>query len=59
MEADDDEATLMAKNLLRAQQTPVMLPGSTNEHYDLYLAKEIYPVLVPGIEELSREIDRL
>ena len=23
------------------------------------MAKEIYPVLVPGLEELSREIDRL
>lgn len=25
----------------------------------MYLAKEIYPALVPGLEELSREIDRL
>ena len=30
-----------------------------SEHFDIYLAKKIYPVLVPGLEELSREIDRL
>ena len=34
------------------------IPGET-EHYDIYLAKEIYPVLVPGLEELAREIDRI
>ena len=34
------------------------MPGGT-EHFDIYLAKEIYPVLVPGLEDLSREIDRL
>ena len=34
------------------------MPNGT-EHFDIYLAKEIYPVLVPGLEELSREIDRL
>ena len=56
---DEDEATQMAKQLLRVQQNPVMLPGQTSEHFDIYLAKEIYPCLVPGIEELSREIDRL
>ena len=31
----------------------------TGEHFDIYLAREIYPVLVPGLEELSREIDRM
>ena len=31
----------------------------TGEHFDIYLATTIYPVLVPGLEELSREIDRL
>ena len=28
------------------------------EHYDIYLAKQLYPVLVPALEELSREISR-
>ena len=46
--------------MLRAIATPVQLPGSaTNEHFDIFLAREIYPVLVPGLEELSREVDRL
>ena len=34
------------------------MPGGS-EHYDMYLANKIYPALVPGLEELSREIDRL
>ena len=46
------------KNLLRIQGNPVKLPDSS-EHYDIYLAKELYPVLLPGIELLSREIFRL
>jgi hypothetical protein len=62
----DDEAELFAedfqagyvKNLLRLQQEVIKLPDS-EEHYDIYLAKELYPVLLPGIEQLSREIDRL
>tara|TARA_B110000305_G_C18868846_1_gene372187 strand:- start:14 stop:418 length:405 start_codon:yes stop_codon:yes gene_type:complete len=61
-EADDiasyaDETTGVVKTLLRNNGV-VNIPGST-EHYDIYLAKEIYPVLCPGLEELSREIDRL
>lgn len=36
----------------------INLPGG-REHFDIYLAKTIYPVLVPGLENLSREIDRL
>ena len=62
----DDESELFAddfqagyvKNLLRIQGNPVKLPDS-NEHYDIYLARELYPVLLPGIELLSREIFRL
>lgn len=34
------------------------MPGG-REHFDIYLAKTIYPVLVPGLEDLAREIDRL
>ena len=30
-----------------------------SEHFDIYLAKTIYPTLVPGLESLAREIDRL
>lgn len=58
MAAYADEATGLAKTLLRAQQTAVPIPGGT-EHFDIYLANNIYPVLVPGLEELSREVDRL
>ena len=35
----------------------INLPGG-REHFDIYLAKTIYPVLVPGLESLAREIDR-
>ena len=31
----------------------------TGEHFDIYLANTVYPVLVPGLEELSRQINRL
>ena len=54
----EDETTGLVKTLLRAQNGVVPLPGG-KEHFDIYLAKQIYPVLVPGLEELSREIDRL
>lgn len=62
----DDEAELFAedfqagyvKNLLRLQQEVIKLPDS-EEHYDIYLAKKLYPVLLPGVELLAREIDRL
>ena len=62
-EADDmasysDEATGLVKTLLRVQSNVVPIPGGT-EHFDIYLAKEIYPVLVPGLEELAKEIDRI
>jgi hypothetical protein len=58
MAAYADETVGLVKTLLRAQTNPVNIPGK-NEHFDIYLAKEIYPVLVPGLEDLSREIDRL
>ena len=58
MAAYQDETVGLVKTLLRAQSNTVNLPGGT-EHFDIYLAKEIYPVLVPGLEDLSREIDRL
>jgi len=62
----DEEAELFAedfqagyvKNLLRLQQDVIKIPGS-EEHYDIYLARTLYPVLLPGIELLSREIDRM
>jgi len=58
MAAYSDDTVGLVKTLLRAQTNPVNMPGK-NEHFDIYLAKEIYPVLVPGLEDLSREIDRL
>ena len=62
----DDEAELFqedfqagyVRNLLRMQQEIIKLPDS-DEHYDIYLARNLYPVLLPGIELLAREIDRL
>ena len=36
----------------------INLPGG-KEHFDIYLAKTVYPVLVPGLENLAKEIDRL
>ena len=56
--AYQDETVGVVKTLLRTQNSVIPIPGGT-EHYDIYLAKKIYPVLVPGLEELSREIDRL
>ena len=34
------------------------MPGG-KEHFDIYLAESIYPTLVPALESLAREIDRL
>ena len=53
----DDEAELFqedyqagyVRNLLRLQQEVIRLPDS-DEHYDIYLAKKLYPVLLPGVE---------
>ena len=53
-----DETVGLVKTLLRVQNTIVTIPTGS-EHFDIYLANEIYPALVPGLEELSREIDRL
>lgn len=58
IEAFEDDATGLVKNLLRSQVGVVPIPG-TNEHFDIYLANNVYPCLVPGLEELSREIDRI
>lgn len=62
-EADDvasypDQVTGVVKTILRSQQGIINIPGTT-EHFDIFLANQIYPTLVPGLEELSREIDRL
>lgn len=46
------------KTLLRVQNNVINLPGG-REHFDIYLAKTIYPVLVPALEHLAREIDRI
>lgn len=53
-----DETVGLVKTLLRVQNNVVNIPGGS-EPFDIYLAREIYPALVPGLEELSREIDRL
>lgn len=53
-----DENAVVVKQILRSQTAIVNVPNS-NEHFDIYLANNVYPALVPGLEELSREIDRL
>jgi hypothetical protein len=40
---------MLVQNVLRVQNSAIHIPGG-KEHYDIYLAKEIYPVLVPGLE---------
>lgn len=57
-ESTDLETEGVVKAILQAQTNVVNLPDS-DEHFDIYLANKIYPVLVPGLEELAREIDRL
>ncbi len=54
----EDYFTAFVKTLLRVQNNIISLPGG-QEHFDIYLAKTIYPVLVPGLEDVAREIDRL
>ena len=58
MASYSDETTGLVKTLLRVQNNIVPIPNGT-EHFDIYLAQQIYPVLVPGLEELAREIDRI
>ena len=54
----DDYNTAFVKTLLRVQNNVINLPGG-RENFDIYLANTIYPVLVPGLEALAIEIDRL
>ena len=53
----EDFSLALVKSLLTIQSNVVTLPGG-KEHYDIYLAKQLYPVLVPALEELAREISR-
>lgn len=54
----EDYSVAFVKTLLRVQNNIVQMPDG-QEHFDIYLAKTIYPTLVPGLESLAREIDRL
>mgnify|MGYP003348578650 CR=1 FL=1 len=67
-QVEDDDSELFGENyaqgyvksLLRqpkSQMNPVKLPNN-NEHYDIYLGKTLYPVLLPAVEALSKEYDR-
>ncbi len=31
----------------------------SKEHYDIYLAKHIFPALVPGLDSLAKEVERI
>ena len=53
----EDYSTAFVKTLLRVQNNVISIPGG-KEHFDIYLANTIYPVLVPALEDLSKEIDR-
>ena len=55
---EEDYNTGFVKTLLRVQNNVVNMPGG-KEHFDIYLAEAIYPTLVPALESLAREIDRL
>ncbi len=55
---EEDYATGFVKTLLRVQNNVVNMPNG-KEHFDIYLADAIYPTLVPALESLAREIDRL
>ena len=54
----DDFSTAFVKSLLKLQTQVITLPNS-REHYDIFLGQKLYPVLVPALEELSREITRI
>jgi len=53
----EDFAVGYVKSLLRIQGNIVKLPGQT-EHYDIYLGQKLYPVLLPAVEDLSKEYNR-
>lgn len=55
---EEDYSTAFVKTLLRVQNNVVNMPNG-KEHFDIYLADTIYPTLVPALEGLAREIDRL
>ncbi len=62
----DDFSLALVKSLLTTQQEvnlpdkPMSDPANPDakEHYDIFLARNLYPVLVPALEDLSREISR-
>ena len=55
---EEDYNTGFVKTLLRVQNNIVTLPNG-KEHFDIYLSDTVYPTLVPALESLAREINRL
>ena len=49
--------------MLRNTSSYVPLPdtkkGGFKDHFDIHLARYVFPVLVPGLEELSKEVERI
>ena len=54
----DNFNVAFVKSLLKLQGQIIHLPNN-KEHYDIYLAQKLCPVLVPALEELSKEINRI
>ena len=46
------------KSLFKAQTSSISLP-SGKEDFDVYLAKSLYPSLIPGLESLAESVERI
>ena len=48
----------LLQSLLRTQNSQVSLPDG-KEDFDIFLAKKLYPSLIPGLEALSEQLERI
>mmetsp|Transcript_2482 Transcript_2482/g.2598 ORF Transcript_2482/g.2598 Transcript_2482/m.2598 type:complete len:241 (-) Transcript_2482:149-871(-) len=56
VDSDMDEKFLTS--LIKTPAEISSVGTDPDEPYDLYLMEKIYPVLIPGLEELSREVEK-